>query len=215
MTGSPAEVVGPGELGRVLAALNAGQVVGLPTDTVYGLGARLDRPEALARVFEVKGRPDALALPVLVATAGQAARVAQEWPEQARQLSARYWPGPLTLVVPLRPALWDTLGGDGRTVGLRRPAHRLLRRVCRATGPLAVTSANRHGEPPATTADAVAALGGPLALVLDGGRCEGTPSTVADCTVDPPRLLREGGVPWAWVEAALRSPNRPGRRPAG
>lgn len=121
-------------------------------------------------------------------------------------LAARFWPGALTVVVPADPALGRHLGGDGRSVGLRRPDHRFVQRLCRAAGPLAVTSANRHGQRPCTTAAEVRASfrDADLALVVDGGTCEGEPSTVVDCRLTPPACLREGAVAWSWVEASLR-----------
>lgn len=178
-------------------------MVALPTDTVYGLAARIDRPEALAEIFELKGRPAGLAVPVLVGRWRQVRQVAASWPRDASMVAARFWPGPLTVVVPVRPGLGELLGGDGRTVGVRRPRHRLVQSICRAAGPLAVTSANLHGRPPCTTADEVAEAF-PGLLVVDGGVCDKEPSTVVDCTVSPPACLRQGGIPWAWVEAALR-----------
>ncbi|HUZ11096.1 MAG TPA: L-threonylcarbamoyladenylate synthase [Acidimicrobiales bacterium] len=208
------------------AALEAGGLIALPTDTVYGLAARVDRPRALAAIFVAKGRPAGLALPVLVGRWRQVHAVAAEWPRSASMLAARFWPGPLTVVVPARPEIGRALGGDGTTVGVRRPAHRFVRALCIAAGPLAVTSANRHGQPPCVTVEEVLAAfaepagpGGPgsaaacegspappgaLSLVVDGGRCDGLPSTVVDCTRPSPRCLREGAVPWAWVEAAAR-----------
>lgn len=190
----------------VLDALAEGRVVAIPTDTVYGLAARVDRPEGLAAVFAAKGRPPDLALPVLIGRWRQLHQVAAEWPRNASMVAARFWPGPLTVVVPAREALGPLLGGDGTTVGLRRPRHRDVQRLCREAGPLAVTSANRHGLPPCTTAGEVESAfpDGEVAVVVDGGTCDGVPSTVVDCTTSPPTCLREGGVPWAWVEAALR-----------
>ncbi|HUA93937.1 MAG TPA: L-threonylcarbamoyladenylate synthase [Acidimicrobiales bacterium] len=191
---------------EALAALDAGRVVAVPTDTVYGLAARIDRPQALGAIFSAKGRPPDVALPVLIGRWRQVRLVASEWPRTAAAVAARYWPGPLTVVVPARPDLGPLLGGDGHTAGLRQPRHREVQWLCREAGPLAVTSANRHGEPPATTAEEVRAAfgGGEVSVVMDGGRCDGVPSTVVDCTVTPPVCLREGGVPWPWVEAALR-----------
>ena len=219
------------------AVLAAGGVIALPTDTVYGLAARVDRPRALAGIFVAKGRPGDLALPVLVGRWRQVHAVAAEWPRTASMLAARFWPGPLTVVVPSRPEIGTLLGGDGTTVGIRRPAHRFVRSLCAAAGPLAVTSANRHGQPPCTSAEEVLAAfsgavapgapgarapdtpgapgppaecagspppDGALLMVVDGGRCDGLPSTVVDCTRPIPRCLREGAVPWAWVEAAVR-----------
>lgn len=190
----------------VLDALAAGSVVGLPTDTVYGLAARIDLPDAMAAVFRAKGRPPGLALPVLVGRWHQARDVAAEWPRSASMLAARFWPGALTVVVPVDPALGRHLGGDGASVGLRCPDHKLVRSLCRRAGPLATTSANSHGAPPCTTAAQVQAAfsTADVALVVDGGSCDGTPSTVVDCTCSPPTCLREGGIPWAWIEASLR-----------
>lgn len=193
-------------LAAVADALDEGAVVALPTDTVYGLAARLDRPDATAAVFCAKGRPPGLALPVLVGSWRQARRVAARWPRAASMLAARFWPGALTVVVAADPALGARLGGDGRSVGIRQPDHRFVQQLCRKAGPLAVTSANRHGEPPCTTAGAVVAAfdGGDVTLVVDGGRCDGEPSTVVDCTVAPPACLREGAIAWSWIEASLR-----------
>jgi L-threonylcarbamoyladenylate synthase len=189
----------------VLAALDDGAVVAVPTDTVYGLAARIDRPAAVSAIFAAKDRPEDLALPVLIGRWRQVGLVAATWPRSARMVAARYWPGPLTVVVPAVAGLGELLGSGG-TVGVRCPRHRALQAICRAAGPLAVTSANRHGEPPCTDPDEVAAAFTPdrVALVVDGGRCEGVPSTVVDCTVTPPTCLRQGGLPWAWIEAALR-----------
>lgn len=208
-TGERPRVVEIGARGALAAAADAlaeGHIVALPTDTVYGLAARIDRPLALASIFEVKGRPGGLALPVLVGRWRQVGEVAAEWPRQASMLAARFWPGPLTVVVPVRPELGPRLGGDGRTVGLRRPRARSVQRLCRSPVPLAVTSANRHGAAPCASAAQVAEQFGPeeVTLVLDGGTCDGQPSTVVDCTVSPPACLRQGAVPWPWVEAALR-----------
>jgi len=199
-------VAGVREVARAAELLAAGEVIGLPTDTVYGVGARLDRPGAVEAIFELKGRPVDVALPVLIGRDADVDSVAAAWPRSAKMLAARYWPGPLTLVVPARPEIGALLGGTGDTVGVRAPKHRFVRNLCRTAGPLAVTSANRHGGEPCTTAEAVTeAFGGEgLALVVDGGRCDGEPSTVADCTTSPPTLLRQGALPWDWVLAALR-----------
>jgi L-threonylcarbamoyladenylate synthase len=181
-------------------------VVAIPTDTVYGLAARLDRPEGMAAIFEAKGRPVDLALPVLVGTWRQARQVASQWPRSASMLAARFWPGALTVVVPVAPETGRHLGGDRSSVGLRRPHHRFVQALCRRAGPLAVTSANRHAAQPCTTAEEVRTMfrAGEVALVVDGGLCDGEPSTVVDCTVTPPARLREGAVPWPWIEASLR-----------
>lgn len=196
----------PAALDAAAAALAEGRVVALPTDTVYGLGASIERPEGMAAVFRAKGRPPGLALPVVVGRWRQARQVAYEWPKAASQLAARFWPGALTVVVPVHPELGRHLGGGGSSVGLREPDHRFVRALCRRVGPIALTSANRHGEPPCTTAEDVLAAfdANDIALVVDGGTCDGAPSTVADCTVRPPACLRAGAVEWSWVEASLR-----------
>jgi tRNA threonylcarbamoyl adenosine modification protein (Sua5/YciO/YrdC/YwlC family) len=199
----------PASLARAVAALEGGAVVAVPTDTVYGLAAALRRPEALADVFELKGRPAGLALPVLVGDRAQAAALVAALDDPATvagRLAARFWPGPLTVVVAAPPSLARPLGGDGRTIGVRWPDHPVVAALCAAVGPLAVTSANRHGEPPCTTAEQVVgsftgAAGPGLALVLNGGRCDGVPSTVVDCTGPRPRVLRVGAVPTDAVEA--------------
>ena len=202
----PVLAVGSKEaLGAALAALDDGAVVAVPSDTVYGLAARADRPDAMRAIFSAKDRPDGLALPVLVGRERQVHEVATAWPEAAVELSARFWPGPLTVVVPTAPELGALLGGDGHTVGLRQPKHRFLQQLCKEAGPLAVTSANRHGRPACTTAAEVVGCfdQAQVALVVDGGTCDGTPSTVVDCTTSPPSCRRDGAVPWNWIEASL------------
>ena len=165
-------------------ALRRGDVIGIPTDTVYGLAA-LDA-DAL---FEIKQRPRHVEIPVLVSGAEQLAELGAEPPSEAKRLMARFWPGALTVVVRC---------GD-RTVGVRCPAHEVPVALCRAVGPLSTTSANLHGEPTATTAQQVDDLFEGSILVLDAGPCEGNPSTVVDCTGDVPKLLREGRIPWSEI----------------
>lgn len=195
----------PPDASRALEALEQGLVVALPTDTVYGLAARIDRPGALAAVFAAKGRPADLALPVLVGDHDQVGEVAERWPEVADRLGSAFWPGPLTLVVPGVDGIGDRLGSGG-TVGVRLPRHALVQEMCVAAGPLAVTSANVHGHPPCTTAAEVDAAfpSGEVAVVVDGGRCDGTPSTVVDCSVSPPACRREGALSWNRIEVMLR-----------
>ena len=183
--------------GRAAAdVLRAGGVVLLPTDTVYGIAVATDVPGATARLFSLKGRDRHVPIAVLVADAAQAwTIVLPPVPDAARVLATRWWPGALTLVLPRDPAWEVDLGGDGTTVGVRCPDHELIRALCRSVGPLATTSANRHGRPtPSTAQEAAAELGG-VDLVVDGGHLPGTPSTVVDCTVDPVCVLREGAIP--------------------
>jgi L-threonylcarbamoyladenylate synthase len=197
-------LVGVDDLAPILRALAEGSVVGLPTDTVYGLAARLDGAP-VARIFAAKGRPQGTALPVLVGDREQVGLVAASFPKRAWAIAERLWPGPLTVVVRARRRVGELVGGDGRTVGIRWPDHPLVEQLCLEAGPLAVTSANRHGEPPCTSASAVlAAFGaGDVPLVVDGGDCDGAPSTVVDCSGQRPVCLREGAVAWSEIEALL------------
>jgi len=196
----------PEALARAADALRRGELVVLPTDTVYGLAAWPWDAAAVARVYAAKGRPEAKAIPVLVGEVGHLPRVAAALPPCAERLAARFWPGALTLVVPKHPKLPAALS-PYPTVGVRMPNHPDALALLRLTGPLAVTSANRSGEPPArTAAEAAAQLGDAVALVLDAGPAPGgLPSTVVDCTTTPPRVLRPGPVPADAILAAARS----------
>ncbi len=185
---------------EAVAALRAGLVVGVPTDTVYGLAVDPWRPGATDRLFAVKSRPHGVALPVLVADAGQALQLLGMVPERAEALMDAFWPGALTIVVPAPPDLGADLGGDGTTVGVRCPDHSLVRALTAATGPLAVTSANRHGGAPFPSAAALAAGLDGVEVVLDGGPCAGEPSTVVAVEGRGLRLLRPG-VLWPSVQA--------------
>jgi len=184
-------------------ALAQGLPIGIPTDTVYGLAVDPFRPGATDRIFAVKRRPRDVSVPVLVSGVEQALSLATAVPAPALELMARYWPGALTIVIPARPGLGADLGDDDLTVGVRCPDHPVPLALCAAVGPLATTSANRHGEPPMTTAAELdAAFGDALALVLDGGVCAGSPSTVVDCTGEELKLLREGRIAWAEIRSA-------------
>jgi len=183
---------------QAVRALGQGMPIGIPTDTVYGLAVDPFRPGATDRIFAAKRRPRDVSLPLLVTGMQQALTVATAVPPMALELMARYWPGALTLVVPAKPGTGADLGDDDLTVGLRSPAHPVPLALCAAVGPLATTSANRHGEEPLTTAEAVdASFGDALPVVLDGGVCAGSPSTVVDCTGQELKLLREGRIPWS------------------
>ncbi len=186
------------------AALAEGFPVAIPTDTVYGLAADPSVPGATERIFQAKRRPRDVDLPVLVATPEQALTLATAVPPAALALMKRFWPGPLTVVIPRRPDLVADLGEDDATIGVRCPNHPVPRALCAKVGPLATTSANLHGEATSVTAQEVAAVfGAAVPVVLDGGPCTGSPSTVVDCTGQEPRLLREGRVSWAEVLEAL------------
>jgi L-threonylcarbamoyladenylate synthase len=198
----------PAGVEEVVAALRQGLVVLVPTDTVYGLAVDPTRPGATARLFEVKARPVDVAIPVLVATADDAfALAAPDVPAVARRLAERCWPGGLTLVVERRAGLDVDLGGpDDRTIGLRVPDAALVRGLAAAVGPLAATSANLHGRPTPPTAPEVLAQLGPaaagVAAVVDGGRCDGAPSTVVSCVGGRLTVLREGCIPARTIHEA-------------
>jgi tRNA threonylcarbamoyl adenosine modification protein (Sua5/YciO/YrdC/YwlC family) len=183
----------------VVEALRAGLVVGVPTDTVYGLAVDPTRPGATDRLFAVKQRPHDVVLPLLVANLEQALHLLGAVPAAAERLMRRFWPGPLTVVVAAPPDLGLDLGGDGTTVGVRCPDHRLIRELARATGPLAVTSANLHGAAPFSSAQELEAGLAGVAVVVDGGPCAGEPSTVVALESTGLRLLRAGGVPWSEI----------------
>jgi L-threonylcarbamoyladenylate synthase len=188
-------------LARAAALLTAGEVIGFPTDTVYGLAALATQEHAVRRVFEVKGRSLSRPLVLMVAEPDQL----ETWAlvdERARRYMARWWPGPLTLVLPAREGVGPPLtsGGRPRTIAARIPDHDAALRLLREAGDaLATTSANRSGEPPALTPLETAWVEG-LAAVLDGGRAPGgVPSTLLDVSGPEVRVLRQGPI----AEAAL------------
>jgi tRNA threonylcarbamoyl adenosine modification protein (Sua5/YciO/YrdC/YwlC family) len=191
-------------IARAVEALRDGDIIGLPTDTVYGLAADPWHSGAADRLFQVKGRPRSVELPVLVSGEEQALSLSTAVPDCARRLMARFWPGALTLIVPRREDLSADLGEDDATIGLRCPNHPVPLAVCRSLGPVATTSANRHGDTPVTTAlDLATSLAG-VALVLDGGICDQAPSTVVDSTGEVPKLIRAGSIDWEQIVAAAR-----------
>ncbi|MEZ0233568.1 MAG: L-threonylcarbamoyladenylate synthase [Actinomycetota bacterium] len=186
--------VKPDPVAEVVEAALAGLLVVFPTDTVYGIATRPDDPEATARLFVAKGRVRDLTLPVLVPSI-DAARTVAELDARADALAEALWPGALTIVLPRSrvSAPWD-LGGDGSSVGVRVPAHPLARAVLAAAGPLAVTSANRSGESPATMCDGLSSTFGDLVAVYlcEDRPLEGASSTVVDLAHGAARLLRRG-----------------------
>lgn len=191
-------------IARAISALAAGSLLIYPTDTLYALGGLALRPEVARAVREAKGREEGKPLPLVASGLEQARSICAAWPEAAARLAARFWPGPLSLVVPARPEVpSDVTSGTG-TVAVRVPARELTRRLCGA-GPLVATSANRAGQAaPRLCAEAVAAVGASAALALDGGPGLLASSTLVDLTEAAPRLLRAGPVEWEDVLAALR-----------
>ncbi|MBI2763153.1 MAG: threonylcarbamoyl-AMP synthase [Chloroflexi bacterium] len=197
------------DVGRSVAldVLNAGGVVALPTDTVYGIAVRLSAPDSIERLFHVKHRPPERGIALLLGSAEQADAVGVT-NVMSRRLAAVFWPGPLTLVLPRNPqAQLPTVLTDGApTVGVRLPDHAAPRALATVLGPLPTTSANLSGEPDSLDVDMVVRqLGNRVDLILDGGRTPGAvPSTVVDCTGTNPRILREGVLGTARILAALR-----------
>jgi L-threonylcarbamoyladenylate synthase len=187
---------------RAAALIRAGRLVAFPTETVYGLGANALDAEAVARIFAVKGRPRNSPLIVHVDSTEMARGLAAEWPASAEILAKRYWPGPLTLVLPKTPAIPDIVTAGLGTVGLRMPAHPLALELIRTAGvPIAAPSANRFTELSPTSAEHVA---GTLAdFVLDGGPSQvGIESTVLSLAGEP-ALLRPGVIPLPEIEALI------------
>jgi len=177
--------------------LRGGGLVAFPTESFYGLGAHALNPEALARVFDVKGRPESKPLLVLVDGPGMAETLGAEISAGARALMARHWPGALTLILKARPHVPTGLTGGTGTIGVRMPGHPIALGLVRAAAfPVTAPSANPSGQPPPVTALAVREyFGGQVDLILDGGpTAGGAGSTIADCTTWPPRVLRQGPV---------------------
>lgn len=187
---------------QAVRVVRAGGVVLLPTETFYGLAADPAAVEAVDAVRRLKGRPEAVPLPVLAADWQQVERVA-EVPQVHRVRLSRAWPGPVTVVCVARRQL--AVCGDG-TVAVRIPGHPMLRALLYRTGPVTGTSANGHGRPPATTVeDALESLHGTPDLILDGGATEGgTPSTLVDIREPEVRILRRGRFDWDDFYAGLR-----------
>ena len=182
---------------RCARVIGGGGVAVVPTDTLYGLAASITNAEAVARVAAIKGRALGTGMPVLLASSEQVAVVGADAPF-LQELGAAFWPGGLTLVIPARPEIDPQITDARRTVAVRVPGMAVTREICRRAGaPITGTSANRHGDPPPTTAaEAHAALGDAVDALLDGGPVGGTASTIVDLTGDRPRILRAGAVSW-------------------
>lgn len=180
---------------RATDLLQAGEVVALPTETVYGLAANALNEKAVAKIFQVKGRPANNPVIVHVASLEMAGRCVKDWPNNADQLARAFWPGPLTLVLPRAKEIPDNVTAGGATVGVRWPSHPLIQAVIRRCDfPLAAPSANLSGRISPTSAEHVRKqLGGKILLIVDGGPSQvGIESTVLDLTVSPPQVLRPG-----------------------
>jgi len=201
----------PMALEQACALLRAGRLVAFPTDTVYGVGALLSlgpgQARAVARLYAVKGRPEGKGIPILLASVADLPLVVEEMNDAAARLAVAFWPGPLTLVLPKGRAVPAEISRTS-TVAVRVPAHPLaLALIAGAGGPLAVTSANRSGEPSATDPVVVRrTLDGRIAAILDGGEAPGgVPSTIVDCSAPgaaPLSILRFGPISAAALAAA-------------
>lgn len=177
-------------------AVRRGELVVLPTDTVYGLGADAFDPAAVRRLLDAKGRGREMPPPVLVSAPTTLDALATEVPTWARALVTKFWPGPLTVICKQQPSLqWD-LGDTRGTVAVRMPDHAVALEILERTGPLAVSSANLTGHPPATDAgQAESMLGESVSVIVDAGPTAGeTPSTIIDCTLATGRVLRPGAL---------------------
>lgn len=198
--------VGDAVLQEAVRCLLKGGLVAVPTDTLYGLAAAASSDRAVTRLFEVKGRPLDRPLPVLTGSADDAELIAANISPVARRLMEAFWPGGLTLVLRRHPRFRSLALAGGETVAVRVPDHPVALELLRRLGqPITGTSANLSGLPgPRTAEDVRRQLGDRVDLIVDGGPCPGgIESTVVDCTVDPPRVLREGAVVAAQVARAL------------
>lgn len=191
-------------LRRALEVLNAGGLVAFPTDTVYGVGALAFDGTAIESIYTAKDRPVEKAIPILISDTGELNKVGTDIPDVARVLASRFWPGPLTILVPKRPDLPASVSATS-TVGVRVPDHDVARALLRLAGPMAVTSANiSGGQSPVSAEEVYEQLGGRIPLILDGGlTLGGVPSTLVDCTTPEPKILREGPIRMEELHSAL------------
>ena len=193
----------PEAISEAASLVGGGGIIAYPTETFYGLAASAFDVEACRRVFEIKGRPGSRALPCIVSGLDQLETLASELPPAASRLAERFWPGPLTIVVPARESV--AASSVEGTVAVRDSSHPVARALAFRCGPITSTSANRSGASPATSAtDVMAQLGSVLDLVLDGGVTPGgRPSTIVDVSRGGASLVREGAVSFGDVRKAL------------
>jgi L-threonylcarbamoyladenylate synthase len=185
-------------LQRALETLRNGRLVAFPTDTVYGLGALAFDGKAVESIYLAKDRPVEKAIPVLIWDVSDLEKISDDIPERTRRLALRFWPGPLTVLVPKRPTLPESVSATS-TVAVRVPDHSVARGLLRVAGPMAVTSANISGQASLSTPEEVLAqLNGRIDLIIDGGRTPGgVPSTLVDCSADEIKILRAGPITMA------------------
>jgi L-threonylcarbamoyladenylate synthase len=194
----------PSAIPHAVDVLQHGGLVAFPTDTVYGLAALPFKNENVEGLFSAKGRNNTRAISILIGDYPDLKKVVAKFDENSLRLAKRFWPGPLTLVVPKLPSLPEALSNDG-TIGVRMPDHPVALALLRRIGPLAVTSANISGQENANTAEEVLRqLNGRVHLILDGGKTEGgVPSTVVDCISGSMSILRQGPITPEAIKAAL------------
>ena len=195
-----------GEVERAAAILRRGGLLGIPTETVYGLGANGLDPEAVARIFAAKGRPQDNPLILHIPSADWLGRYCEHIPDAAYTLAERFWPGPLTIILARKPVVPDVVTAGLDTVGMRCPAHPVCRAIISAAGvPVAAPSGNTSGRPsPTNMADMLEDMEGRIDGIVNGGPCAvGVESTIIDLTERPPRLLRPGGVTLEELRDAL------------
>jgi L-threonylcarbamoyladenylate synthase len=198
------QILPAGELQTALKILQSGGLIAFPTDTVYGVGALAFDNAAIESIYTAKGRPIEKAIPVLIGDIKDLDKVAVDIPSMALTFARRFWPGPLTCVVPKRDILPPAISATS-TVAVRIPDHADARALLNAAGPMAVTSANISGQPsPSTAQEVYEQLQGRIPLILDGRRTPGgLPSTLVDCTGNTPIILREGPISLAELLSAL------------
>lgn len=189
------EILPASEIKTALHVLQSGGIVAFPTDTVYGLGALAFDNAAIESIYIAKDRPIEKAIPILIGGLSDLEKIADNIPDMALRFAARFWPGPLTCIVPKKPTLPPAVSATS-TVAVRIPDHADALALLRAAGPMAVTSANISGQPsPSTAQEVYAQLNGRIPLILDGGKTPGgIPSTLVDCAGEKPIILREGPI---------------------
>jgi L-threonylcarbamoyladenylate synthase len=199
------EIIPASEIQTALKILQGGGIVAFPTDTVYGLGSLVFDNAAIESIYTAKNRPIEKAIPILIGDLGDLDQVADNIPSMALCFAARFWPGPLTCVVPKKLILPPAVSAT-QTVAVRIPDHPDARALLRAAGPMAVTSANiSGGASPSTAQEVYDQLKGRIPLILDGGKTQGgIPSTLVDCTGDNPIILREGPISLSELMAVLQ-----------
>jgi L-threonylcarbamoyladenylate synthase len=197
----------PQALALAAKLVRSGKMIAFPTDTVYGIGACAFQREAIERIYQIKNRSHQKAIPILLADLEDLREITPPLSPSAERLAERFWPGALTLILPLLPSLPDNIS-PSPTIGVRIPDHDSARSLIRVSGPLAATSANLSGEPPALTADQVREnLGDRVQLILDGGNAPGgVSSTVVDCCGEEPLLVRKGPLSWREIADFLNLP---------